>query len=341
MPDSTLVILSAMLTVAIVTGMGALARRMNWLTKEADTSLLSLTINVLLPCLIFDVIVGNERLKTAGNVFPPPVAGFILASAGMLIAWGFAKVVGPHIGLKTPAAQRTFAFAAGIVNYGFIPIPLTEVLWSHEPDIRNATMGVLLIHNTGVDFAIWTVGIIILSGSVGKGWIKRVINPVSIAIVVSLIINTIGQDILNAVNLSGPVSENMLQGVRKAISMVGKASVPLSLILVGATIIDYLPALSPRKAMGTIGLGALLRLGLLPCLFIAVAWFFPFSSELKRVLVIQAAMPSAMIPIVLARHYEGDPATALRVALGTTLISLITIPLWLHFGLGWVGLGLG
>ena len=336
MPDSTLVILSAMLTVAIIVALGAFARKMNWLTQQADTSLLSLTICVLLPCLILDVIVGNPKLQQASNVFLPPTVGFLLAAAGMFVAWGLAKLVGPYVGLKTPAAQRTFAFSAGIVNYGFIPIPLTDVLWRHEPEIRNATMGVLLIHNTGVDLAIWTVGIIVLTGSVGSGWIKRVLNPVSITIVAALLINMVNQ----ATGWDEQIPTSLASGMRNAIHMAGLASVPLSLILVGATIFDYFPSLSPRKALGTIGLGALLRLGLLPCLFIAVAWCLPFSAELKRVLVIQAAMPSAMIPIVLARHYEGDPATALRVALGTTLISLITIPLWLHFGLGWVGLGL-
>lgn len=333
MPDSTLVILSAMLTVAIIVGLGSLARKMNWLTQQADTSLLNLTVCVLLPCLIFDVIVGNPKLQNASNIVLPPAVGFLLATAGMLIAWGFAKVLGPYVGLKSAAAQRTFAFSAGIVNYGFIPIPLTDVLWRDAPLIRDATMGVLLVHNTGVDFAVWTVGIIVLTGSVGSGWIKRVVNPVSVSIVIALVINALGLDTF------GP--EALRSGMGKAIHMAGMASVPLSLILVGATIVDHLPSLSPRKALGTIGLGALLRLGLLPCLFLAVAWLLPFSEELKRVLVIQAAMPSAMIPIVLARHYEGDPATALRVALGTTFIAIVTIPLWLHFGLGWVGLGLG
>ena len=31
-------------------------------------------------------------------------------------------------------------------------------------------------------------------------------------------------------------------------------------------------------------------------------------------------MPSGVLPIVLARHYGGDPATALQVVLSTTLL---------------------
>jgi predicted permease len=82
----------------------------------------------------------------------------------------------------------------------------------------------------------------------------------------------------------------------------------------------------------------LLRLGILPVLFLVLAKFLPCSLELKRVITIEAAMSAAVFPIVIAKHYGGDPATALRVVLGTSLVGLVTIPLWLRFGMKWVGL---
>jgi predicted permease len=50
-------------------------------------------------------------------------------------------------------------------------------------------------------------------------------------------------------------------------------------------------------------------------------------------MVVQAAMPCAVFPIVLARHFDGSPEIALKVVLTTTILSLITIPLWIAFGL--------
>jgi len=70
-----------------------------------------------------------------------------------------------------------------------------------------------------------------------------------------------------------------------------------------------------------------LRLGILPVLFLLLAKYLPCSLELKRVITIQAAMAAAVFPIVMAKHYGGDPATALRVVLGTSLVGLVTIPL--------------
>jgi hypothetical protein len=56
------------------------------------------------------------------------------------------------------------------------------------------------------------------------------------------------------------------------------------------------------------------------------------------VIVLEAAMPAAVFPIVMARHYAGDPATAMRVVIGTSVVGLVTIPLWIRLGLNFVGL---
>jgi predicted permease len=55
------------------------------------------------------------------------------------------------------------------------------------------------------------------------------------------------------------------------------------------------------------------------------------------VLVVQAAMPSGLMPLVLARHYGGQPVVAAQIIVGTTLLGVLAIPLWLYLGLGWVG----
>jgi hypothetical protein len=59
--------------------------------------------------------------------------------------------------------------------------------------------------------------------------------------------------------------------------------------------------------------------------------------ELKRIIVVQAAMPAAMLPLVLARHYGGDPQTAMQVVLSTTIAGLLTIPFWIQFGMYFAG----
>jgi hypothetical protein len=60
--------------------------------------------------------------------------------------------------------------------------------------------------------------------------------------------------------------------------------------------------------------------------------------ELRQVLVVQAAMPAAMTPIMLARLYGGRPAIAVQVVLATTIGSIVTLPWIIYWGIHWVGL---
>ena len=82
----------------------------------------------------------------------------------------------------------------------------------------------------------------------------------------------------------------------------------------------------------------LLRLGVLPWVYLLAARFIPGSVELKRVLVVQAAMPTAVISIIIARVYGGRPLVAVQIVLGTTALALFTIPFWLRFGMAFAGL---
>ena len=51
----------------------------------------------------------------------------------------------------------------------------------------------------------------------------------------------------------------------------------------------------------------------------------------------QAAMPVALVSIIIARVYGGHPRTAVQIVLGTTALGVFVIPLWLRAGLAWIG----
>ena len=73
-------------------------------------------------------------------------------------------------------------------------------------------------------------------------------------------------------------------------------------------------------------------------LFLILVRVIPMTEEHQRVLMLEAAMPTAVFPIKLAKLYKGDPATAMRAVLSTAVVSLVTIPLWIKFGIRFVGL---
>ena len=56
---SYLSLLAIIAPIFIFIAVGIVARRLDWLTAEADTSILKLVVNVLYPCLIFQSVFGG------------------------------------------------------------------------------------------------------------------------------------------------------------------------------------------------------------------------------------------------------------------------------------------
>jgi predicted permease len=186
------------------------------------------------------------------------------------------------------------------------------------------TVGVLFVHNIGVETALWTIGVMLVSGqSVLTDWRKLVNGPL-IAILLAIVLNALGWDAL----VPGVV--------RTAVNWLGLCAIPMALILIGAVMADHLGEFHSAAGWRSIFIAILLRIGVLPVLFLVLARLLPASVELKRVMLLQAAMPAAVFPILMARHYGGDPATALRIVVSTSLVGLVTIPLWIKFGLKFV-----
>jgi hypothetical protein len=109
-------------------------------------------------------------------------------------------------------------------------------------------------------------------------------------------------------------------------------------LLIGAIVADHLAEARGGSGYRVVLAAVVVRLLIMPVLFLLLATFLPCSLELKRVIVIQGAMPAAVLPIALAKHYGGDTRTALQVALSTSVVGLVTIPLWIRFGGLLVGL---
>lgn len=307
-------LLGAVAPVFLILAAGYLLRRLNWLTAEADRSLLVVGVNFLYPCLIADIILGNPILAQIGNLVVPPLVGFGTTVLGFVVCAIIAKIL-----RLPPTTAGSFSFTTGLYNYGYLPIPLVQAFYDRD------TLGVLFTHNLGVEVALWTVGIWVLSGGSGRDAWRKILNVPIIAITVAALLNLAGAGTW----LPGFVGQTM--------HMLGQSAIPLALLLTGATLADLVASGSLAGKLLPLLTANVLRLGLLPFAFLLLAKYLPISEPLQRIIVVQAAMPSAMIPIILSKHYKADSAHALQIVLSTTLLGLLTIPLWLRFGFWFVG----
>jgi len=217
------------------------------------------------------------------------------------------------LGLRDPVIQNTFVFTVGIANYGYIPLPLAEQFFPQA-------VVPLLIHNVGVDIAMWSLGILIISGDIRNGWKRVVYSPPLWAMLVAVTIRQLG------------FAPLLPPSLMKAATSLGQCAIPVGLMLSGAIIVDYWKDCQWRSAFPTLSLAFAIRLILLPIAFLTIAKTMRLPNHLDEVLLLQAAMPAATFPIVIAKLYHGDLPTALRVIVGTSIMGLVTIPIWIVVG---------
>jgi len=307
-------IFSAILPVFLVITTGMLFHLRGWLSEETETGMMKLGMNLLAPCLILSLVPGNPALEELAAAGWAIGLGFVLILGGFLIAWGAGLAGGMRIG----TGLRTFTISAGIQNYGFIALPLLIDLFPGN----EGPSGLMFIFGIGVELAMWTAGLAILTGKAG---LRALVNGPFIAVILALILNYSG-------------SYRYIPGVvHTSLDMLGRCAVPMSIFMIGATMGRFL-----REGIFTdalrVGVSSILvRLGLHASLILVAAFFLPLPADLRRLLVVQAAMPAAIFPIVLARLFNGQPRVAIQVVMITSLASLVTAPFVIAWGLSKLG----
>jgi predicted permease len=297
-------LLPLVLPVFLVIGCGYALRRVGIFTEEGDRSLLGILVNLLVPCLALDVIIGNEALQRPANWIFPPLLGFLIPTASYLLC-----LIVARFRWRDVRKARTFASVAGLQNYGYIALPICLALFGKD------VVGVLLAFNMGVDIAMWTLGVALMPKGHSQGdWKKILLSPPIISVALGIAFNALG------------AGHWVPQAVMSAWHMLGVCAVPVGLIVTGAVLADYMEPRMLRSGWDTILLALVVRLGILPSMILAAGLFLPVDLPLRTVLVVQSAMPSAVFPIVLAKMHGGDMPTALRIVLSTSLAGLITIP---------------
>ena len=235
--------------------------------------------------------------------------GYALVALGITISY-FAA---PLIGLQKHEGRRTFAVACGMQNYGFVAIPIVTALFPEK-----GTLGVMFTFTLGVELACWTAGVGLLTG-LGKAPWKLAINPPVITILFSLLLNFTG------------LHAYIPDVIHLTLGMMGACAVPLAVIIIGASIADIWGQERMRWSVAL--LAPVLRQFIIPIAFLAAAFYLPLERELKRILIVQGAMPSAVFTIMIARHYGGHAPTAVQCVLATTVVSLITAPMLIAWAL--------
>ena len=306
-------VIASVMPVYLLMIAGAVCRRTGLLPREVDVPVMELVYRVMLPCFMLDKILGSQVLRSGSIVAWGISLGFGLILLGILIG----LAVGRLLGLERGTGMRTFALSSGCQNFGFTAAPVIEILWG--PGV----LAMLFVHNMGVEMAVWSVGVMMMSGERRFSW-RKLLNGPFMAVTLGLLLVALGLD------------DRITGAPRAALSMMGVGAFPAAILITGCTMMDLVGKERPNWRL--ISGSVVVRLLLAPAVMLCVAKWCPISLELRKVLVVQAAMPAGLSSILIARMYDGRPAVAVQVVIATTILSLLTLPWIITWGSLWMEL---
>ncbi|BAU29210.1 hypothetical protein DFP93_11726 [Aneurinibacillus soli] len=301
-------VVSSIAVMAAMIVIGALLTRTVPFTVERRQLLMAIIINVAMPCIIFHGIfqtkVDQAFLTLVLITF---VCSIILNSLGVGLGFLAARAA-----RMTPDKAREIALLSGLGNTGFIGIPLCAALFGPKGALLAA------IFDAGLDFTIWTLGVMILQPHVRISLrsLRELVNIPMIAIFVGMIIAVL--------NLSPPpVVAHLTE------SLANLAS-PLAMMYIGMLI----PALIKKKtpAIGHISMPLVLKLCIFPISCALLLKVVSFPVEVVQTIIVQTAMPSMTLASILFARYSADEEYGATMTVFSTLLSIPTIPLMTAFG---------
>ena len=312
--DSIWEIIGAVMPPFLLMIVGGFSRKKNWIPNQQSASLSRFIVCVLYPCFILNQVLSAENAVQPLEAWATPLFGFGTILAG----FGIARMVAHFLKLSTEQS-RAFSFCSGIFNYGFFAIPVASLLFGDELVVK------IILFNLGVEIAIWTVGILVLTSS--KFQVSKLFNPPALSVFLAL-----GLQALDGTKI-------IPQPLWELVAMIGQCSIPLGLMVIGAAFYDLLKGYRVGDGI-KIELGAVLSRNLLiPAVFVSYAaygWMPASMGYLREVLVVQAAMPAGVFALLVVNSYGQRSDVGLRAILATMLACLITLPWWVYFGLTYI-----
>ncbi len=290
-----------MLVLFIFMALGFIFNKKNILPQNASAVLSKLETYLFVPCLVFSVFykyctLNNFKEKWIYILYGSAIMAVSLI-IGMLLSKLFAK--GDYL-------KRIYTYSFAVSNFSFMGNAVVLGIFGEE------ALFDYMIFTLPLNLYVYSIGtaslVPIVKGS--KRTIKTVLNPIFIALILGAAISLIGIPLPSFLT--------------SAVTSAGNCMSPVAMILTGFVVGGYsLKTLASKKR---VYLASVIRLIILPTIFMLVLLAFKTDSAIIRVALCATAMPLGLNTVVFPAAYGGDTTPGASMALISHLMAIITIP---------------
>lgn len=258
-----------------------------------------LAFYIFSPCLVF---VSLERVKLSGGEFGK-LAFFTLAVGA--VVGGLAYLFGRSLRVERHLLA-SLVVASMFVNSGNYGLAATKFAFG-EAALARAM--VCFVFGTVI---VYTLGVLI--ASMGKLSAPQALRQMML---VPALYGLVAAAIVRRTDWHVPVF------LDRSVSMLGDASIPLMLVILGLQIAEA--RVWPRNRVVLISTAAFLQLVVSPLIALLMAHWMGLTGLTRQAAVLQASMPAAVVTTVLAVQYDLDSTLVSGTVVLSTLISPLTL----------------
>jgi len=258
-----------------------------------------LAFYIFSPCLVF---VSLERVKISGGEF----GKLALFTLGVSVIIGILAFISGRLMGVGRHLIASLVVASMFVNSGNYGLAATKFAFG---DAALARALVCFVFGTVV---VYTLGILI--ASMGRLSTFQALRQLML---VPAIYGLVAATLVRQTDWHVPLF------LDRSVSMLGDASIPLMLVILGLQIAEA--RIWPRNRVVLICVAVFLQIIITPLVALVLAHWMGLAGVARQAAVLQASMPAAVATTVLAVQYDLDSTLVSGTVVLTTLLSPLTL----------------
>ena len=296
------IVLNSVISLFLIMLVGVYGSKKGIITSEINEGLIKLLLNITLPFMVISSFSFSFNMSIMSNI----VKGFYYS----IITYIVLIIASYALLLPIKGDKKTIIhFSNVFTNTGYIGFPILNAIYGPEGVIYGSIFNLFFV------LFVWTYGLILFKGYIGKNELKKeivstILNPSIIAVIIGLVI------MIHDIKI--PLI------IYNSINSVGNISGPLSMIILGV--------IFSRSRFGSnfkdwrLYYGLIVKMIVLPMILYLISHLADRTIILNSVIII-ASMPAAIMTSIFAETYNKEKDFAMIIVLMSTLLSVITIPI--------------
>lgn len=297
MISNFLIVAGQVVTLFLLMGVGFVVTKLGKMSRTGTQEISYLCLYIVCPCLIVD------SMQTA--VSPGLLHSILIECAVVAVSMvGFILVSRPLFPSRNEETRSVLRFGMVFGNVGFMGFPLIQAILGEGAMLY--TVFYLIVYTVFN----WTYGVALMGGKMSLR--KMLLNPGTVGLYCGLPL------LLTGHQLTGVIGNT--------VGFLADLNTPLAMVVIGS----QMARANIRETLGHVRLfeASAVRMVLLPLLVMLCLLPLHLDPVLFVSIVVLSATPTAGVTSMFAETYRRNTAAAAQQVTLSTLLSLVTLPLF-------------